>query len=91
MLVSELAEKGVYDSSMALVGRIKDIDIDPVSFVAKNLIVELERGVARKALGGRPILRKVKAKVSVSYIHRLGDAVVLNLPMEDLKGKLERF
>jgi len=34
MLVSELAEKGVYDSSMALVGRIKDIDIDPVSFVA---------------------------------------------------------
>ncbi|MEM3439470.1 MAG: PRC-barrel domain-containing protein [Candidatus Bathyarchaeia archaeon] len=90
MLISELAEKKVYDSSMALLGRVKDIDIDPVGFLARYLVVELEGGAAKRALGGRSIFRKVRAKVPTSYIHRLGDAIVLNVSMEDLRGKLEK-
>ncbi len=90
MLISELAEKKVYDSSMALLGRVKDIEIDPIGLVARSLIVELEGGAARKALGGRSILGKARARVPTSYIHRLGDAIVLNVPMEDLRGKLEK-
>lgn len=90
MLISELADKKVYDSSMALLGAVKDIEIDPIGFVARHLIVELERGAARKALGSRSIFRRVKVKVPTSYIHRLGDVVVLNVPVEDLRGRLER-
>jgi|YelNatPaOPRAMG01_1025707.scaffolds.fasta_scaffold50206_3 sporulation protein YlmC with PRC-barrel domain len=90
MLISELAGKRVYDSSMASLGKVKDIEIDPVGLVAKYLIVELDGGAARRILGGRAVLRKAKAKVPTSYIHRLGDAIVLNVAMDDLRGRLER-
>ncbi|MEM3590426.1 MAG: hypothetical protein QXN33_05500 [Candidatus Bathyarchaeia archaeon] len=90
MLISKLAEKKVYDSSMALLGRVKDIEIDPVGLLARYLVVELERGAAKRALGSRSIFRKVRAKVPTSYIHLLGDVIVLNVPIDDLRGKLER-
>jgi sporulation protein YlmC with PRC-barrel domain len=71
MKTSELFGKEVLDANAYRIGKVSDIDFDPLSGVVNHLIVKA--GFTKKYV------------VTLANIDKIGDRVILRIKAEDLK------
>ncbi len=75
--------KEVLGSNGWKVGKAKDLTFDEKSWRVSSLDVELDRDVAKEFdLKGH--FHKTHVAVNVSYVHAIGDSVILNASKEEL-------
>ncbi|MEM2942578.1 MAG: PRC-barrel domain-containing protein [Candidatus Bathyarchaeia archaeon] len=88
-MASEFIKMQVYSSGMQVLGKVRDLVIDPERYALTGFIVEVERDVAKR-LGAKFTMRKVKFMVPVSTVEKIGDAVILKLSVSELAGNIQR-
>jgi len=76
---------------MSLIGKVKDIEVNPSNFAVTDLIVQVEKEAARKIFGEKFLFGGVSVKVPVSAIDKIGDIVSLKFPLDQLKEYLVRL
>ena len=91
MLGKEFNEKKVFAAGMTFIGEVKDISVDPQSFMVTDLLVQLEREAARKIFGERFLMGGAQVKVPVATIDKLGDVISLKFGVDQLKNNLVRL
>ncbi len=82
---SDIKDFIVYSRDMVNLGRAKDVEFDPAEMKLTDIIVEFEKEAAKDVLGKRLVLRHAKGRVPVGSIESIKDAVILKLPLKDLK------
>jgi len=70
---------------MSLIGKVKDIEVNPSSFAVTDLIVEVEKEAARKIFGEKFLFGGAHVRLPVSTIDKIGDIVSLKFPVDQLK------
>ena len=85
MLASEIKNILVYSKDMVNLGKVKDVEFDPVEMKMTNVIVEFEKEAAKQVLGKMIVLRHAKGRVPVGSIESIKDALNLKAPLAELK------
>lgn len=70
---------------MSVIGKVKEIEVNPDTFAVTDLIVQVEKEAARKIFGERFLFGGADIKVPVSTIDKLGDVVSLKFDISQLK------
>jgi len=91
MLGKEFNEKKVFAQGMTLIGQVKDISVDPQTYMVTDLIVQLEKESARKIFGEKFLMGGPQVKAPVSTIDKLGDVISLKFGVDELKNRLMRL
>jgi sporulation protein YlmC with PRC-barrel domain len=89
LLSSDFEDKKVYSKNMVLLGSVKDLEVDTKEMKATHLVLEVEKQVAKDVLGKLLVIRHAKARAPTSLIESIEDAIVLNNPINELKGLFE--
>ncbi|MBS7622833.1 PRC-barrel domain-containing protein [Candidatus Bathyarchaeota archaeon] len=89
MIASEFIKMQVYASGMQVMGKIRDLVVDPERYALTGFVVEVERDVAKR-LGVKFMVRKAKFRVPASAVEKIGDAVVLKLSLSELAGNIQK-
>jgi sporulation protein YlmC with PRC-barrel domain len=90
LLASNLQEMTVYSKNMVVIGKVKDIEIEPKEMKISYLVMELEKQVTKDLFDKMIVLRHGKGKVAPTFIENIGkDAIILKQPMSELKGAIE--
>jgi len=89
MLASFVENIVVYSKDMVKLGKVKDLEFDPVGMTVTNFIVEFEKEPAKEVLGKMIVVRHAKGKVPGSAVESIKDAVNLKQPLKDLKKAFE--
>jgi sporulation protein YlmC with PRC-barrel domain len=85
MLGRTFVEKQVFAQGMSLIGKVKDIEVNPDTFAITDLIVQAEKEAARKIFGEKFLFGGASIKVPVSTIDKIGDIVSLKFGIDQLK------
>jgi sporulation protein YlmC with PRC-barrel domain len=85
MLGREFVDKQVFAQGMSLIGKVKDIEVNPRDFAVTDLIVQVEKEAARKIFGEKFLFGGTSVKVPVSTIDKIGDIVSLKFSTNQLK------
>jgi len=85
LLASEIKDIVVYSKDMVNLGKVKDLEFDPIEMKVTNIIVEFEKEAAKEVLGKMFILRHAKGRVPTASIESIKDALNLKSPMTELK------
>ncbi len=85
MLGKEFVEKKVFAKGMSLIGKVKDIEVAPITFAVTDLIVQVDKEPARKIFGEKFLFGGADVKVPVSTIDKIGDVVSLKFATDELK------
>jgi sporulation protein YlmC with PRC-barrel domain len=56
---------------MVMLGKIKDLEIDTTEVKLTNLVVEVEKQVAKEALGKIIVMRHAKARIQLHWLKAL--------------------
>jgi sporulation protein YlmC with PRC-barrel domain len=91
MLGKEFNEKQVFAQGMNLIGKVKEIEVNPNSFALTDLLVQVDKETARKIFGEKFLFSGAHVKVPVSTIDKLGDSVTLKYPLDQLKDYLVKM
>ena len=91
MLGKEFYEKKVFAQGMSMIGKVKDVEVNPTSFAVTDLIVQVEKEAARKIFGEKFLFSGANVKVPVSTVDKLGDIVSLKYPLDELKDYLVKL
>ncbi|HSO25729.1 MAG TPA: PRC-barrel domain-containing protein [Methanobacteriaceae archaeon] len=75
-IVEEIIGKEVLDSSAAIIGKVKDVDMDPVTTKIEALV--LSKGGISEGLG----LSKGETIVPFDMVKKIGDKVLLKSGVE---------
>lgn len=86
MLASDIKDFLVYSKDMVSLGKVKDVEFDPLEMKLTNIIVDFEKEAAKEVLGKRIVLRHAKGRVPVTAVESIKDALNLAMPWKDLKG-----
>jgi sporulation protein YlmC with PRC-barrel domain len=74
---------------MQVMGKIRDLVIDPERYALSGFVVEVDRDVAKR-LGVKFMMRKAKFRVPTSVVEKIGDAVVLRLSISELAENIQK-
>ena len=85
MLASDIKDIVVYSKDMVNLGKVKDLEFDPIEMKVTNIIVEFEKEAAKDVLGKMIVLRHAKGRVPADSIESIKDALNLKLPLGQLK------
>jgi len=85
LLASEIKNILVYSKDMVNLGKVKDVEFDPVEMKMTNVIVEFEKEAAKQVLGKMIVLRHARGRVPVESIESIKDALNLKAPLAELK------
>lgn len=91
MLGSAFNEKKVFAQGMSMIGKVKDVEVNPTSYAVTELIVEVEKEPARKIFGEKFLFSGTHVKVPISTIDKIGDVVSLKYPVDQLKDYLVKL
>ncbi|MEM3061072.1 MAG: PRC-barrel domain-containing protein [Candidatus Bathyarchaeia archaeon] len=91
MLTEDFVGMGVFDTNLRKVGKLKDLDIDKDTLQVNSIIVESEDDAADEVFGRKSLFKKSIARIPKSFIEKIGDVVILNSKIGELKAKIERF
>jgi sporulation protein YlmC with PRC-barrel domain len=91
MLGREFNEKQVFAQGMSMIGKVKDIEVNPNSFAVTDLLVQVEKEAARKIFGEKFLFSGARVKVPVSTIDKMGDIVTLKFPLDQLKDYIVKL
>jgi len=91
MLGREFVEKQVFAQGMSMIGKVKDIEVNPSNFAVTDLIVQVEKEPARKIFGEKFMFGGASVKVPVSTIDKIGDIVSLKFDIDQLKDNVVRL
>ena len=83
MYSQDIGGKEVLGSNGWKVGKAKDLIFDEKSWQVSSLDVELDGDVA-KEFDMKGHFHKTHVAVNVSYVHAIGDSVILNASKEEL-------
>jgi sporulation protein YlmC with PRC-barrel domain len=86
MFASDLKGFLVYSKDMVKLGKANDVEFDPSEMKLLNIIVEFEKEPAKEVLGKKILLRHAKGRVPVASIESVKDALILKMPLGELKN-----
>ena len=86
MLASDIKDVVVYSKDMVNLGKVKDLEFDPVEMKVTNVIVEFQKEAAKNVLGKMIVFRHAKGRVPTASIESIKDALNLKLPLAELKA-----
>jgi sporulation protein YlmC with PRC-barrel domain len=86
LLASGIKDIVVYSKDMVNLGKVKDLEFDPIEMKVTNVIVEFEKEAAREVLGKMFVLRHAKGRVPTDSIESIKDALNLKAPLPELKS-----
>ena len=89
LLSSDFRGKKVYSKNMVLLGTVKDLEVDTKEMKATHLVLQVEKQIAKEVLGKLLVIRHAGARAPTSLIESIEDAVILNKPVNELKGLIE--
>ena len=85
MLASDIKDIVVYSKDMVNLGKVKDLEFDPVEMKVTNIIVEFQKEAAKNVLGKMIVLRHADGRVPTASIESIKDALNLKSPLGELK------
>jgi sporulation protein YlmC with PRC-barrel domain len=85
LFASDIKNFLVYSKDMVNLGKAKDLEFDPAEMKMTYIIVEFEREAAKHVLGKKIVLRHAQGRVPVESIESVKDALILKLPLKELK------
>jgi len=85
LFASDIKDIVVYTKDMVNLGKVKDLEFDPVEMKVTSIIVDFEKDAAKKVLGKMLVLRHAKGVVPTSSVESIKDALNLKLPLAELK------
>ena len=85
MYASDLKNMVVFSKDMVNLGKVKDLEFDPVAMTVSNVIVEFPADEAKYVLSKKIVVRHATGRVPGSSIESIKDALNLKLPRKDLK------
>ena len=91
MLGSHFVKMNVYGAGMQIVGKAKDLIIDPETCSLTDLVLELNKDVAKQVLGSRLVVGRKKVSVPISAVDKIGDAVILKFTVDQLQGHIQKI
>jgi len=85
LLASDIKDIVVYSKDMVNLGKVKDLEFDPVEMKVTNIIVEFQKEAAKNVLGKMIVLRHANGRVPTASIESIKDALNLKSPLAELK------
>lgn len=72
-----------------VIGEVSTIFLDAASWRVESVLIKLRKDIADRIGASRSILHSATVEVSTQMIQSAGDAVVLNIPVDDLRAVLQ--
>jgi sporulation protein YlmC with PRC-barrel domain len=85
LLGSDIKDIAVYSKDMVNLGKVKDLEFDPIEMKVTSIIAEFEKDAAKELLGKMFVLRHAKGRIPTSSIESIKDALNLKSPLSELK------
>ena len=89
LLFADLKDKVVYSKNMVMLGTVKDLEVDTTEMKVTHLVLQVGKQIAKEVLGKLIVIRHAKARVPTSLVESIKDAIILNKPVNELKGSIE--